>query len=307
MTIAAVLAAAEPVRVIFDTDIGNDIDDALAMAILHAMESRGESRLLAVTVTKDNPWAPRAASAINTFYGRASIPVGTVRNGVTRDDGKYNRAIAENFPHGEKFEDAVSVLRSTLEAQPDKSVTIVQVGFSTNLAALLASPGGKELAQRKVKQIVVMAGHFTNPKFTEYNVKEDVVSAKKVFDEWPTEIVASGFEIGEQIKYPARSIENDFAWVPRHPVAEGYRAYMKMPYDRETWDLTAALYAVRGGRGYFGLSQTGTIHVQPKGETLFEPSPQGRHRYLTVDELQKARILEVFQALAAEPPCYSRK
>ena len=45
--------AGEPVPVIFDTDMGNDVDDAIALAMLHALESRGESKLLAVTVTKD--------------------------------------------------------------------------------------------------------------------------------------------------------------------------------------------------------------------------------------------------------------
>jgi len=304
---AAALGAREPQRVIFDTDIGNDIDDALALAMLHAMESRGEVRLLAVTITKDNPWAPRAASAIDTFYCRGSIPIGTVRNGVTRDDGTYNRVIADRHPHAEKFEEAVPLLRRTLETQPDASVVIVQVGFSTNLAALLGERGGRELAARKVKQLVVMAGHFTDPAYREYNVKEDVAAAKKLFEEWPTEIVASGFEIGLHIKYPARSIENDFAWTTRHPVVDGYRAYMKMPYDRETWDLTAVLYAVRPSRGYFGLSSPGTVRVQPRGETTFEPSAQGLHRFLTVDDVQRARILEVFLALAAEPACYSRK
>ena len=49
--IGAMLAvAAPPVPVIFDTDIGNDVDDCLALAILHAFESRGEARIAAVTI-----------------------------------------------------------------------------------------------------------------------------------------------------------------------------------------------------------------------------------------------------------------
>jgi inosine-uridine nucleoside N-ribohydrolase len=298
---AVCLTAAEPVRVIFDTDIGNDIDDVLALAILHAFESRGEAKLLAVTITKDNRWAAPAASAINGFYGRASIPVGIVRNGVTREDGKYNQVIAERYQHADKFEPAVTVLRRALESSPDGSVIIVQVGFSTNLAQLISEGGGSDLAAKKVKLLVVMAGDFTRPEYLEYNVKEDVAAAKVLFEKWPTPIVASGFEIGRFIKYPARSIENDFAWTPRSPVVDGYRAYMKMPYDRETWDLTAALYAVRPEAGYFGLSQPGTIIVGQKGETSFAPSPQGRHRYLTVDDTQRARILEAFLYLATQP------
>jgi hypothetical protein len=44
-------AATGGVRVIFDTDMGNDVDDALALGILHALETRGEAKLLAVTIT----------------------------------------------------------------------------------------------------------------------------------------------------------------------------------------------------------------------------------------------------------------
>ena len=67
----------------------------------------------------------------------------------------------------------------------------------------------------------------------------------KLFHDWPTPIVVSGFEVGMALPFPAASIEHDFAYVPDHPVAEAYRSYMKMPYDRPTWDLTAVLYAVR--------------------------------------------------------------
>ena len=95
LCLALAAAAAPPVPVIFDTDMGNDIDDALALAMLHGLESRGEIRLAAVTLTKDNPWAGRYVSAVNTFYGRERIPIGLVKNGVTKDEGNYNRVAIE--------------------------------------------------------------------------------------------------------------------------------------------------------------------------------------------------------------------
>src|SRR5215471_14087303 len=83
----ACCASAQPTPVIFDTDIGNDVDDALALAVLHALESRGECRLIAVTLTKDNPWAAPYVDLVNTFYGRAHIPVGVVKgSGITPAD-----------------------------------------------------------------------------------------------------------------------------------------------------------------------------------------------------------------------------
>jgi inosine-uridine nucleoside N-ribohydrolase len=293
------LAAQPPVPVIFDTDMGNDIDDALALAILHAFDARGEIRLLGVTVTKDNEWAPRFVSAVNRFYGHGSIPVGVVRGGVTRGEGAYTRKTIEGkFAYDQRFDDAVPLLRRLLAAQPDHSVVIVQVGFSTNLARLLDAD--RPLIEQKVRRLVLMAGDFAKPR-PEYNVRQDLASARKLVAGWPVEAVWSGFEIGETIKYPARSIERDFSWTAHHPVAEAYRNYMKMPYDRETWDLTAALYAVRPGDGYFDLSPPGVVDIDGQGVTKFKEQASGRHRYLKVNDLQRARIREAFEYLASQP------
>ncbi|MBL8219156.1 MAG: hypothetical protein JNL62_07995, partial [Bryobacterales bacterium] len=60
-------AAASPVSIIFDTDMGNDIDDALALACLHSLESLGEVKLLGVTITKDNRHAAPFVDLVNHF------------------------------------------------------------------------------------------------------------------------------------------------------------------------------------------------------------------------------------------------
>jgi inosine-uridine nucleoside N-ribohydrolase len=296
------ISAAPPIPVIFDTDMGNDIDDALALAMLHGLQSRGEIRLAAVTITKDNPWAARYVSAVNIFYGRDKIPVGVVKNGVTKEEGNYNRKAIDGGRHkwNDQTQDAVALLKDVLTKEADGSVIVIQVGFSTNLARLLAEPGGKELIAKKVKLLSLMAGDFTN-KGPEYNVKEDIAACTKLAAEWPTPAVWSGFEVGRTIKYPATSIDRDFAWVPKHPVVDGYKAYMKFPYDRETWDLTSVLYAVRPDSGYFDLSAPGNVVVDARGFTKHLPAAGGRHRYLMVNELQRARILESMIWLASQP------
>jgi hypothetical protein len=104
------------------------------------------------------------------------------------------------------------------------------------------------------------------------------------------------------MKFPAVSIERDFAYAENHPVVDAYRNYMKMPYDRDTWDLTAALYAVRPDRGYFSLSQPGRITVDEKGVTGFVASPEGNQRYLIMDGVERAKTLAAMVVLASEPP-----
>ena len=54
MSTLSVAGAEEPVRLIFDTDIGNDVDDAFTLGVIHALQDLGECHLLAVTITKDH-------------------------------------------------------------------------------------------------------------------------------------------------------------------------------------------------------------------------------------------------------------
>ncbi len=311
----------EPVRLIFDTDMGNDIDDALALGVIHALQSRRECRLLAVTVSKDNEFAGPFCDLVNTFYGRGEIPVGVVRGGQTPEDSPYIHLPSTakdgdqaRYPHklqnGKDAPEAVGLLRQVLSQQPDGSVVMVVVGFSTNISRLLDSPAdqhsplkGRELVAQKCKLLSMMAGNFAEKeRGKEYNVYIDLPAAKNVFANWPTPLVASGFEIGGAIKFPATSIEHDFRYVKHHPLSEAYRLYQKMPYDRETWDLTSVLYAVRPDRGYFGVSASGTIHVDDQQVTQFTADPTGRRRYLTVSSEQIVRVREALVQLASQPP-----
>lgn len=321
LVFAAETVPTRPVRLIFDTDMGNDIDDALALGVIHALQSRGECQLLAVTVSKDNEFAGPFCDLVNTFYGRGEIPVGVVRNGKTPEDSRYIRepATAEDgdqlrYPHklrsGKDAPEAVGLLRQVLSQQPDGSVVLVVVGFSTNVSRLLDSAAdntspltGRELVARKCRLLSMMAGHFPERgRNKEYNVYIDAPAASNVFANWPTPLVASGFEIGSAIKFPSISIENDFQYVPHHPLRHAYGLYQAMPYDRETWDLTSVLYAVRPDRGYFGISPPGKIHVDDQQITQFTADPAGKQRFLTVNPEQITRVREALIQLASQPP-----
>ena len=320
--ISSAPAIAAPVDVIFDTDMGNDVDDALALGLLHALQSRGECRLLAVTLTKDHPLAAAFTDAVNTFYGRGDVPIGVIRGGPTPDQGKY-LGVAERrddgrlrYPHdlagGAEAPEATALLRRVLAGRPDTSVAFVQVGFSSNLARLLDSPpddisplSGRDLVAAKGRLLAVMAGAFTligGGRHLEYNVVQDIPAAKRLAERWPTPVVWSGFEIGIAIPYPAVSIERDYGYVAHHPLVDSYVAYEPPPHCRPTWDLTSVLHAIRPDRGYFGLSEPGRVVVEDDGGTRFEPAADGRHRYLIASPEQAARVAEVFTALCSEPP-----
>jgi len=311
---------AAPVPIIFDTDMGNDVDDAMALAMIHNLEKRGACKLLAVTITKDHPKAAPYVDAFNTFYGYPDVPIGVVRDGPAKEEGKFLKATDDEklYPRklksGTDAEDALVLLRRTLAAQPDQSVSLIQVGFFTNFGRLLDTPGdtyspltGKELIAKKVKMLSIMAGAFQSiadeNRYLEYNVKYDIPAAQKLAKEWPTPIVWSGFEIGIAAAYPHQSIEQDFGYVPHHPVKESYYLYNPPPHDRPTWDPTSVLAAVYPDRGYFTLSKPGAVTVEDDGFTRFNKRKEnGRDQFLIMDAAQAARVREAIVQLVVEPP-----
>jgi inosine-uridine nucleoside N-ribohydrolase len=311
-----------PIPLIFDTDIGNDVDDVLALGVIHALASRGECELLAVTITKDHPLSAPFVDAVNTFYGRGDIPIGVVHSALTPEASNFTGlANAKDggtlrYPHdllsGADAPEAVAVLRRTLATAADHSVVIVQVGLSTNLARLLGLPpdkmsplSGVDLVRQKVRLLSAMAGVFQragDKPNVEYNVKLDVKSASALCSNWPTPIVFSGFEIGMAVPFPSESIERDFSYVPHHPLAEAYVLYYPPPHNRPSWDLTSVLYAVRPNDAYFDLSPPGHVRVTKGGATSFEPEKSGPHRYLVLKPEQAIRVREAVRDLASQPP-----
>jgi len=309
----------EPVKIIFDTDIGNDCDDALALAVIHALQNRGACELLAVTLTNPDPLAGGLVDAINTFYGRPGIPIGVNPAApVVFKESKYLK-VANNHPHDfnpDKALHAVALLRKTLAAAKDGEVVIVQVGFFNNLAALLDSPAdeyspltGVELIGKKVKELQLMAGAFalmrSSNYFLEFNVIYDIRAAQKLAQQWPTPMVWSGAEIGDAVLFPATVVDKDFGYVAKHPIYESYQLYRPTPHERPCFDLTSVLQAVWPDRDYFTLSAPGKVEVLADGFTKFLPenrSKSKRDRFLIVDAQQAKRARELFAALVTEAP-----
>jgi len=313
LSLASQAFAAEPVRLILDTDMGNDCDDALALGMIHALENRSEVQLLAVTITKDNRAAATYIDLVNNFYGRPDVPIGLVRNGKTTNDtpmlkvpvehvdAQGHLLYARRLRDNSEIPDAVELLTRVLNQQPDNSVSIAQIGFSTNLARLVSTPAGKALAARKVKALYLMAGNFQQPK-PEYNVFTDAPAFADLMKNWPSPIIFSGFEVGLVITYPMSSIDHDFAWAANNPVVEAYKVYVGKPEDHPNWDSTAVLDAIRPDRGYFDLSEPGNVTLDGKAATVFTPDPNGKCRYLILKPDQVGPIRELIAALVSEPP-----
>ncbi|HYF36511.1 MAG TPA: nucleoside hydrolase, partial [Prosthecobacter sp.] len=254
-------ASAVP-RIIFDTDMATDCDDAGALGVLHVLADQGECEILATVSSSLNPTACAAVDAINLYYGRPALPVGTVKAQGVNEGSRFTNRLAAEFPHrfrgATEVPDALTIYRDVLERQPDGSVTIVTVGYLTNLHNLMqmaasdAHVSGIDLIRAKVKKWVCMGGNFMGSpavddlKLDNVNFRRDAASAYEVIRKWPTRVEFAGREvcsIPSGLKAGAV-----LANTPQeNPVRMAYEYYLRGPgRSRHVADLVTVLYAVRG-------------------------------------------------------------
>ncbi|MCX6224956.1 MAG: nucleoside hydrolase [Bacteroidia bacterium] len=301
----------EPVKIIFDTDLGPDYDDVGALAFLHAMADSGKAEILATVTSNKYELAAPSIEIINTWFGRSLLRIGAPKTeGVNLGPSQHwADSIVAKYPHTirstAEVADAVDVYRRTLISQPDKSVTIVTVGFLTNLNNLLKSKPdnispltGKELVTMKVKKLISMAGTF--PAGKEFNVYMDSAASEFVYKNWPGEIIFTGFEIGWEVRTGLRLIHSD---VQNSPVKDVYRISIPLSAEdkngRMSWDQTAVLIGVYGTEGFFDTVR-GRILVNPDGSNRWENNPEGKHLYvkqsMPVDQMSsfiEARMMHI--------------
>ncbi len=284
------LSVAEPVKIIFDSDMGPDYDDVGALTLLHAFADSGEAEILATMASNKYDLVAPCLDVINTYYGRPGIPIGSPKiHGVNIGCSQHwTDSLVANYPHKidstAQAQDAVILYRKILASQPDTSVVIVTVGFLTNLNDLLLSQpdsisplNGNDLVIKKVKRLVSMAGIF--PEGSEFNVREDSTSSKYVFDHWPTWLVLSGFEIGNKILTGKKLISSSLKSPAKMAFSIAIPLSEADKNGRQSWDQTAVLTAVKGESFAFNEVK-GQILVEPSGFNRWKNRKDGLHAYL---------------------------
>lgn len=280
------------VPIIFDTDIAPDYDDVGAMALLHAFADRGEATILATISSNAFETTVPTLSLLNAYFNRPEVPVGVVKNNFPNKNcsQQWAEAIVAKYPHtltsNAAAMDAVKLYRKILTAQPDKSVTVISVGFFTNLAELLNSTAdeyspldGTKLVEKKVKQLVSMAARIDKDGKSgyEFNVMVDAAATKKVFADWPTPVTLSGFEIGEKILTGIRLIHNET--IQNSPVKDAFKIALAKDSNtigRNSWDETAVLIAVRGIGPWFDYRKL-NFNVETDGKNVLIPGEKFKY------------------------------
>lgn len=246
--------------------MGPDYDDVGAIALLHAFADSGYARILATIASTKYEGVAAVFNVFNTYYNRPGLLIGVPKGKALelKDRQHWTDSVLLKYPHQIKTNaevaDATEVYRKVLASQQDKSVTIVTVGFLTNLAALLQSGpdkysefDGRKLVKKKVKQLVCMAGRF--PSGSEFNVRMDAPASQYVFNNWETPILFSGVEIGQKITTGLPLVNNRA--IQNSPVKDVFRICIPLdPQDsagRMSWDQTAVLIAIKGFKPWWTI------------------------------------------------------
>jgi len=290
-------AAGSPAHIIIDTDMSTDVDDVGALCLAHSLQSAGEAVIEAVVHNAGFAGGAGAVSAINHWFNRDSIPIGSYAGGVGAFNSSYVDELVSRFPgpikRANEAPSAVRVYRSTLAAANASSITIASIGFVTNLHALLASTAdelsplsGLALVATKVMRLVMMGGHYSGGmRRSEWNFGGLGIGGtigritNETLERWPPSVPVTflGFEVGVGVQ-SGSSLRH----APDGPCRAAYELWCKATPKgcstnggRSSWDPMTVLLAVRAEQpDLYLLHKGGHNRVDPKtGNNTWSSTP----------------------------------
>lgn len=321
----ATALAQSPVKIIFDTDMGSDCDDAGAMAVLHALADLGEVEILASIYSSrgdvgDNQYGPGVLDAIQTFYGRPDIPIGANRGGDVGDPnicylkqiGNHPEIYGHDVMKTSDVPDMVDLYRKTLANNEDNSVVILTVGHPIALVHLLRSEAdsysdlnGTDLVRKKVSRWVAVGDAPSEPKIG-WNFSRNGMSdyASQLLKDWPTDFYLS--EKGRNVMTGAKLRITS----KTNPVREAYRIWLtnwakgkpnRDKKNRFSLDAIGVLFAVRGTKGPFSIISKGSFQRTSEG-TSWDPSKDNPRDFSVNMTISDKKMAHVIEALMIAPP-----
>ena len=230
------------IRVIFDTDICDDIDDTWALALL-LQSSEFDVKLITTAVGNTESKAKTVAKFLETV-GRTDIPIGIGvqhRKGSHRQDAWAKDYKLSSYP-GTIHKDGVQALIDTVMKSPGP-IKVIAVGPLPNIAAALErEPRIAKKAEFVGMHGSIRRGYNGGPRpSAEYNVRAYAKEAQKVFTA-PWKMTITPLDTcgivhlidGKYQKVLKRNSELTRA------LMENYRAWYEQPIKNKQKDISEA-------------------------------------------------------------------
>lgn len=271
--------ASDSRRLILDTDIGSDVDDAMALALILGTPALD---LVAIhTVYGDTRLRAQLARRYGALSGRDLTVVAGVREPLSgrpvwwagHEGTLHENLETETFAPGRAPQDLIERLRGN-----QGELDVVAIGPLTNLAAALEQ---EPRIVEWIHHLWVMGGWFGADAEPEHNFKSDDVAAQAVLAAGiPTTITA--IEITRQVSITDPLLQRIRAAGPLG-AALGADIEQWWAYWNETWnvphDPVAVLTLARPD--LFTLSERGRVAIGADGLSTFTPDPTGTVRIVT--------------------------
>ena len=296
----------QKVSVLFDTDIGSDVDDPAALAYLLAQP---RCDLVGVTtVTGRSDQRAMLADALCRAAGGRQIPV--VR-GLDRPILVAQRQLSapqaevlSHWPHRDDLDscEAVSFLRETIRSRPGE-MTLLTVGPLTNVGLLFAvDPEIPAL----LKELVMMAGVFFDGDGLEWNATGDPHATAVVFSVGVPRVRVHGLDVTTRCRLAARECRQRFRGGPLDLVLEMAEVFFRGRDAITFHDPLAAAAVFEPDLCTYrpGTVEVALAHPDKMGRTVLKESPEGRH--LVADGVNAEgffdhyfRVVETFRSRAS--------
>ncbi len=319
-------ARGEPVRIIFDTDMGSDCDDAGALAVLHVYADRGLAEIVGCIYSSGKvPYGAGVVQAINIYYGRPEIPVGAAHDDLVGDPvdkmtaeklAKDTAAFGNTIIHSRDAEEMTALNRSLLAGEQDHSVVYLTVGHTKGFYDLLVSKpddisplSGQELVKQKIKRWVAMGALGANNKEGQYRKEWNFHSngsapyTKYLVENCPVPIVyiAAGSDVdtGKSLKTTppgniVRTVYRDWLWNVQKKTLDD---------QRPSWDLIAVHYAVNGLGEYLVADEDGWLDVDvDKGSRWIRGERKNPQTFVSLKPGMSQDMADYLNGLLAAEP-----
>jgi len=286
-------------KVIFDTDIGSDCDDAGALAVLHKLADKGEVEILGVVYSSGkNKFGIGVCDAINTYYGRGDLPLGQNHKDDVGDPRDFfSKQIATDtvtYRHDviSSATDLISAYKMMLEKEQDASVTIITVGHPIGLIHLLRDDEGVRLIRSKVSRWVAMGGGGWN--FSQNGMAEYM---PELLEKWPCKLYMSSYGekvITGNIKLPHTPKNN--------PVRKAYESFIWncLEKGRPSWGQIALLFAVRPQ--YFRIESHGSVQQMEDKSVQWNNRKNNPKHYNVLPKISDIEMRNIIEDLMSEQP-----
>lgn len=277
------------VKVIVDTDVGNDCDDIAALSVLGNAYKKGMVDIKAVTVC--NKYMPSfyTTDILLEEYG-IDCPMGFDPDGEAYiwEGHDYAQAVADLWEaRSEKDETrihpAVEVLRKAL-ADADRNgykIKLITLGMLNDIKDLLDSPAdsisskdGRTLFEENVSEMVLMGGRFDDQKYAEFNIVKEIDAAQAVINTTSVPKTFCSWEVGDPVQTGQK-----FKKYTNSPQYVAYDTYTEGSISRSSWDPLTMYVALTSDCAY---SENGIVYVTEEGYTKFAPNPAGINRYVQI-------------------------